>query len=280
MIDELTNISRKILIVGAHPDDAEFSTGRLLLKRKGKNSVVLCLTDGRKGQESTQGPKIDEEKYAIIRIAESKKALKELNVNNMHFLGIPDQKLIFNPYIIDKIYLIIKKTAPDYILIPPYEGAHPDHDTAHLFTIIAARNYGFNKNNIIEYGSYNNYNGKFRVQEFIPADTKEYNLIPTPNEQKRWLSILKIFKTQKNQQLHYIPRSSFENYRRLPSYDYRKLPYTGKQALIIRHLLLYPIARKILPNKDKLFYETWKDNLNPIKIKQKLNNYIEQYGIK
>jgi LmbE family N-acetylglucosaminyl deacetylase len=285
LLDELTNIRNKILIVGAHPDDVEFSCGRLLLRRKGRNSYIICMTDGSKGQEGTMLRKtFSEKEYVELREKESRKALKELNVDkkNIFFYKLPDQELVSNPYIIDKLYLLLKKTNLDYILIPPWEGAHPDHDTTHLFMFIVAENVGFNKNKIIEYGSYNNYDGKFTLQQFIPFENiNEERLIPTPNEQKRWLNIMKIFKTQKNQQKHYIPKSKFENFRILPTYEYSKLPYSRKHSKIIRQLLnpVYLIARKILPNKDKLFYETW-TSINPEKIKEKLHQYIEHYVIK
>jgi LmbE family N-acetylglucosaminyl deacetylase len=274
MLDELINTQKRILIVGAHPDDAEFSTGRLLLRRKGRNSFVVCMTNGGKGQD---GNKFSEEEFAAIRVEESRKALKEFNVahENIFFLGLEDQNLVSNPFVIDRLFLILRKTNPDFILVPPWEGAHPDHDTAHLFAVIAARN----SYKMIEYGSYNNYQGRLRVQEFIPADTSEERLVPSKGEQKRWMNIMRIFRSQKSLREKYLPVSSFENYRLLPDYDYDKLPYSTKEAEIIRDLLgsVYPVARKIIPGKSKLYYETW-NNINPKAIKDKLNHYARHYG--
>ena len=285
LIKQLENRKKKILLAGAHPDDVEFSTGRLILRRKAQNTSIICVTDGRKGQEGTDTDVIlPEDEYAKLRIKESQKALNilGLNENSSYFLNIPDQKLISNPYIIDKISLIIKKEQPDFLLIPPWEGAHPDHDTTHLFLLIAAKNISYPFDNIVEYGSYNNYKGKFRVQEFIPFAVNEEKLTPSEKEQNTWKKAMSEFKSQKNQQAYYIPKSTFENYRRLPKYDYKKLPYSKSHIKVIRELLnpIYPIAQKIIPRKDKLFYETWKNSINPENIKKKLNHYIEHYEIK
>ncbi len=282
---ELTNTKKKLLLIGPHPDDIEFSAGRLILRRKGENIFAIIMTDGRKGQEADAKKKIPEGEYAKIRENESKKALKEFGIKeeNMIFMNLYDQEVISNPFIIDKLFLKIKKTAPDFLLLPPWEGAHPDHDATHLFTIIASKNAEFDSKNIIEYGSYNNYGGKLRVQEFIPFEnTDEFTLNPSHNEQKRWLAVMKIFRSQKSLQEKYIPVSRVERFRHIPSYDYTKLPYSTEQAQIVRELLspIYPIVRKIIPQKQKMFYETWKDNIDPSKVKQKLNEHVKNYIMK
>ncbi|MFH2020745.1 MAG: PIG-L deacetylase family protein [archaeon] len=283
MLKELQDTKNRILVISPHPDDCEFSTGRLIMRRKGKNSFVICLTDGRLGQDGTPGKRIPEAQYAKLREAESRKALKEFHVldSSVYYFGLPDQDLVSNPYVVDKLFMLIKKINPDFVLIPPWEGAHPDHDAAHLFAIISLRNLGFSKDKIIEYGSYNNFEGEFKVQEFVPMGSDEEKLIPTHNEQKRWTNIMEIFKSQVNQQRDYFPKSKFENYRILPSYDYSKLPYSSKNAEVLRELLssFYPIVKKVLPKKSKMFYETWA-SINPKEVNDKLEGYIEHYGLK
>jgi LmbE family N-acetylglucosaminyl deacetylase len=283
LIHALTDPAKKILVVGPHPDDCEFSAGRLIMRKKGQNTFVICMTDGRKGQEGTPGKVIPEDEYAKLRIKESTKALSELHVdvNNIFFFGLPDQEIVTNPYVIDKLAMIFRKVKPEFILIPPWEGAHPDHDACHLFSIVALKNLGYPFENVIEYGSYNNYGGQFRVQEFIPSKNAEHKLKPSPTEQERWNNIMKVFKSQLNQQKYYIPKSTFEIFRQVPQYDYSKLPYGDKQSEIIRDLLspIYPLARKLIPKKDKLFYETWKANINPNEVNKKLDSYVREYKL-
>lgn len=285
LLEELTDIGKKILVVSPHPDDAEFSAGRLILRREGKNTFVIYMTDGRKGQDANEKNPVSEDEYARIREAESRAAMSEFKVDkeSLFFMGIPDQGVIVNPYIIDKISLLIRKLSPDFLLIPPWEGAHPDHDTTHLFCIIAARNIGFDNKNIIEYGSYNNYNGKMHVQEFIPiGDSEESELVPDREDQLVWRKIMQNFLSQASLHEKYIPKSERERFRPLPGYDYTKLPYSSEQSKILRELLssVYPIARKILPKKDRMFYETWKDNIDPSEVKDKLNEYVKHYVMK
>lgn len=285
LIKQLEDSVNRILVVGPHPDDIEFSTGRLIMHRKGKNVFTICMTDGRRGQEGTAVKKLlNEDDYARLRIKETMIAQSELHIdiNNQFFMNLPDQDVVSNPYIIDKLFMIIRRIKPDFILIPPWEGAHPDHDATHLFLKIVTNNLGFDKNKIIEYGSYNNFGGEFSIQEFVPYNNYEgEKFIPTPNQQIRWRNIMKIFKSQLNQQKDYIPKSRFENFRILPDYDYSKLPYSSKRSEIIRNLLgdFYQITGKLLTKKEKLFYETWSTKLNPIKIKEKLTNHIIHYGV-
>ena len=279
LLDELINTNKRIYVIGAHPDDIEFSAGRLILRRKAKNTYALCLTDGQKGQEGTPGKNIETTKYMILRQKESASALYELGISpdNMFFLNIPDQELVKNPYAIDKIALYIIRLKPDLVLVPPFEGAHPDHDAAHLFSVIAARNTGFK--GIVEYASYNYYQEVFRVQEFIPTEVEEHVLVPTPKEQKRWKQVMRIFKSQKNQQKYYIPKSIDEKYRLLPEYDYSKLPYESRTAKILRELLnpVYNIAKKAIPKK--MYYETW-SKVNPLNVKRALGSHINEYRLK
>ncbi|MEM3374740.1 MAG: PIG-L family deacetylase [Candidatus Woesearchaeota archaeon] len=268
LLRELLKIRNKILIIGPHPDDVEFSTGRLILKRKGKNVFVFCMSDGRKGQEIGN---YSESEFAKIRIKESQKALKLMNLNlkNVHYFMLPDQEVMNNPFIIDKMFIVIKNIKPDYVLIPPWEGAHPDHDATHLFSVISLKNLMFDFNKIVEYGSYNYYQGRMNVQKFIPKNSVEFKLYPDKELQKKWSSIMKLFKSQVSLQKKYVPKSFFECYRLLPKYDYSKLPY--ENSYILRDLLnpIYPLAKKIFPKKTLMFYETW-NNINPMNVKKKL----------
>ncbi|MBT3720945.1 PIG-L family deacetylase [archaeon] len=276
LIKNLIDKNKKILIIGAHPDDVEFSTGRLMLKRKGENTHVVILTDGRKGQ--VNDIEISEKKYAIIRIKESIRALQKLGIKNenRYFLGYRDQELTFQSLAINKIKKIIQKIQPDYILVHPYEGAHPDHDAAHVFTYIAAKKAKYSLNNIIEYSSYNHFGGKYNLQEFIPKETREIILNPTKKEQTKWSTIMREFKSQKTLQKIEIPKSKFEKYRKLPNYNYTKLPYSSTFCLIIRHLIspIYSIAKIILPKKDKLFYERW-SKIDPLIIHRRIKSIVE-----
>lgn len=275
-LERLADKKNKLLIIGPHPDDVEFSTGRLILKRKGKNVFIFCMTDGRKGQEIGNLP---EEQFAKIRIKESQKALNFFGVSrkNIFYFKLPDQEVMNNPYIIDKLFLLLKTINPDFVLIPPWEGAHPDHDATHFFSLIALKNADFPFENIFEYGSYNFYNGVLNVQKFIPKNTEEIKLIPLYEEQKKWNKAMSFFKSQLSFQKEYVPKSKFEVFRKLPNYDYNKLPH--ENADILRELLnpIYPLAKKILPKKKLLYYETW-NNINPLNVKKKLTNHRFHYS--
>ncbi|MBT4351283.1 hypothetical protein HOD20_02020, partial [archaeon] len=76
---------------------------------------------------------------------------------------------------------------------------------------------------IIEYSSYNNYEGNFRIQEFIPMDTHEEKLIPTDEEQHKWVEIMKVFESQPSLHEKYVPNSSFESFRLLQIYHIQQI---------------------------------------------------------
>lgn len=116
---------QKILIITAHPDDAELMFGGTIAKhtRNGYEVEILVVTSGENWNKLgfTSLKEVKE-----IRENETKNAAKILNVKNIHFLNLKDGRL--NKYeLIDIFVEEIRKIDPSYILTHSEKEGHYDH---------------------------------------------------------------------------------------------------------------------------------------------------------
>lgn len=111
-----------ILVVAAHPDDAEIGMGGTILKLadEGYKVGILDLTNG----EPT--PTGSPEK----RIKESIAAAKILKVKTRVTLELPNRFLIDSIGAREKVANIYRKLKPKALFIPYWHDAHPDHTAA------------------------------------------------------------------------------------------------------------------------------------------------------
>jgi len=127
------------MLVVAHPDDAEFSSGGTIarLTRAGKRVIIIQVTSGDKG---TADPNINPERLAQIREAEELEAARRLGVAETVFLRCPDGELFPDLALREKIVREIRKHRPDVIIThDPYRpyALHPDHRAVGLATVDA-----------------------------------------------------------------------------------------------------------------------------------------------
>ncbi len=110
-----------ILAIAAHRDDVEQTCGGTLLKaaQKGQRTGILDLTRGEMG---TRGTADDRER-------EAREAARLLRVSWREALDIPDGR-VENTWINRlKIAQVIRLTRPRAVILPYWEGRHPDHYT-------------------------------------------------------------------------------------------------------------------------------------------------------
>ena len=118
-----TNEKRKILVVGAHPDDAETGCGGtiILLSRSGHEVVSLYLTRGEAGINGKS-----HEEAAQIRTAEALKACEIMGAR-AEFLSQIDGSCEITPGRYTEMHDFISKENPDIVLTHwPVDG-HRDH---------------------------------------------------------------------------------------------------------------------------------------------------------
>src|SRR5271170_4944703 len=110
-----------ILAIAAHRDDVEQTCGGTLLKMKalGWRTAILDLTQGESGTRGT----------AADREAEANAAARILNVGQREALDLPDgnvQNTLENRL---KIAAVLRRLRPRVVILPYWQGRHPDHYT-------------------------------------------------------------------------------------------------------------------------------------------------------
>jgi bacillithiol biosynthesis deacetylase BshB1 len=110
-----------ILAIAAHRDDVEQTCGGTLLKAAalGQRTGILDLTQGEMG---TRGD-------ANSRAAEAAEAARILKVSYRHALDIPDGRVENTWENKLKVAKIIREQRPRVVILPYWQGRHPDHYT-------------------------------------------------------------------------------------------------------------------------------------------------------
>lgn len=111
-----------VLVIGAHPDDAEISVGGtlLLLERAGKRVGVVDVTRGEMG---TRGSVADRERETSLASAQLKLALR-------HNLQLPDGRVVVTIEAREQLAAVIREHQPDVVLAHHTDDLHPDHRAA------------------------------------------------------------------------------------------------------------------------------------------------------
>lgn len=111
-----------LLAIGPHPDDVELTSGGTLLKmaEEGYRTGILDLTQGETGTRGTPE----------TRLREAARAAKILRVKIRRNLGLPDARLETHEEYKKAIAAIIRELQPRTVILPYWDGRHPDHYTA------------------------------------------------------------------------------------------------------------------------------------------------------
>ena len=136
----------EIMVVTAHPDDAEFGLAGSVAKwtRKGRRVVYVVCTSGEKGSDD---PEITPQQLAKIREKEQRAAAAVLGVSEVVFLRYPDQGLEDTPDFRKAIVRQIRKYKPEMIVTSdPYRRYiwHRDHRITGQVTLDAVFPYARN----------------------------------------------------------------------------------------------------------------------------------------
>ncbi len=111
-----------VLAIAAHRDDVEQTCGGTLLRmaQRGRRTGILDLTQGEMGTRGT----------AEERAQEAAEAARILRVSWRQALDIPDGRVenTFENRL--KVARVIREQRPRVVILPYWEGRHPDHYTA------------------------------------------------------------------------------------------------------------------------------------------------------
>lgn len=121
--------SSDMLVISAHPDDAEFGVAGTVANwtRAGKKVVYVVCTRGEKG---TTDRRLTPEELAAVRETEQKDAARLLGVAAVDFLGLPDQGLEDTPAFREQVVRAIRQYRPQTVVTSdPYRRYvwHRDH---------------------------------------------------------------------------------------------------------------------------------------------------------
>ena len=119
-----------ILALAAHRDDVEQTCGGTLLKmaERGYRTGILDLTQGEMGTRGT----------AEDRALEAVEAARILKVSWRHALDIPDGRVENTWENRLKVVRVLREQRPRVLILPYWEGRHPDHYAASILGYEAA----------------------------------------------------------------------------------------------------------------------------------------------
>ncbi len=106
---------KRILMISAHPDDADFGASGTLVKwlKEGAKAAIVICTNGDKGSSD---PKLTSKELAKVRHDEQLAASKFLGLDNTWFLDYPDAHLEVTQELKEKLVRIIREYKPDAIM--------------------------------------------------------------------------------------------------------------------------------------------------------------------
>ncbi|MFO1082839.1 MAG: PIG-L family deacetylase [Reyranellaceae bacterium] len=119
---------RRVLAVGAHPDDVEIGCGGSLAKHHVKGDVlhILTLSRGAAGGDTN------------VRTAEAQQAARILGAT-LKFGNLTDTNISEGAETISIIEAAIRELRPTHVYTHCSEDTHQDHRAAHAATLVAAR---------------------------------------------------------------------------------------------------------------------------------------------
>jgi N-acetylglucosamine malate deacetylase 2 len=226
----------RVLVLSAHQDDE--TIGASLALARSPDSTVVFLTDGAPHDTRlwSAGPIGSRADYARIRREEAASALALVNLapERIFSLGAVDQESCEHiETLVEKFIQTIRELRPHIVITHPYEGGHPDHDTAALIASLAIEALRRNSEavpELIEMTSYYLQDGCLITGSFLPgseADEPPQLLLELSEEERvRKTEMLKRYCSQRTVLRDFPIRP--ERLRPAPRYDFRQPPHAGK----------------------------------------------------
>jgi bacillithiol biosynthesis deacetylase BshB1 len=133
----MTDYTSDILVIAAHPDDAELGCGGTIIDftSKGYSVSIIDCSEGELGSRGTI-----EQRYA-----EAQNADIVMGIKQRFNLQYPDGSLQSHQQISNNIASYIRLIKPKILLFPPAFERHPDHEAVHKMCRTAYFLSGLNK---------------------------------------------------------------------------------------------------------------------------------------
>lgn len=214
-----------VTVVIAHPDDECLGMGGRLPCFD--RLTLVQLTDGAPRSGPAAPKHVKAETYAAQREAEACAALDILGQSSCdrRRCGIPDQEAVYAlPKLLGDIVGALQGTTA--VFTHPYEGGHPDHDTAALAVQMACdliSQRGDKPPQRFEFASYHRYRGALVTGRFLSVPACPEILAQlSPGERERKAAAIACYATQAEVTRWFDP--GLEPYRTAPRYDFDSPP--------------------------------------------------------
>ena len=144
MPDDRLPAPERVLVVCAHPDDAEFGAGGTVARWVGEGAEVryLIVTRGDKGSDD---PDVDVDALVARREAEQRAAAAVVGVRHVEFLDEPDGQVTASLALRERITRAVREFRPDIVMthdptvlfVNNEWVNHPDHRAVGQVTVDA-----------------------------------------------------------------------------------------------------------------------------------------------
>jgi LmbE family N-acetylglucosaminyl deacetylase len=226
----------RVLVVAAHPDDETIGCGALL--GRVSDAHIAHLTDG-VPEDASLRPiafRNDVDAYRLARDGEMRRALALVGVDEDRVirLGGVDQESSYTMLaLVDRLLGVIEEIGPSLVITHPYEGGHPDHDTAAFVTRMAStlrQIHGGSSPPIWEMTSYHARGGQLVTGTFLDDpcanETRtSFTLTLSTDERRRKERMMRCFATQEAVLAAFGVDT--EVFRHAPLYDFFSPPHRG-----------------------------------------------------
>jgi LmbE family N-acetylglucosaminyl deacetylase len=219
----LAPILGRTLLLAPHPDDEAAGCGVLL--QRIREPHIAFLTDGAPHMRNFWARHGSRHVYAELRRREAEAASAIIELRNVHFCdGVVDQDLFRSlEHAQGWLCAVLAEVRPEALLVPAFEGGHPDHDAASLLGCIAGKIASLP---VWEFPLYHrSTDGALVNQQFHALTGGEVVIQPTAEEWDKKLRMFGEYVSQREVLQHFL--SETETFRPQAAYDYSAPPHPG-----------------------------------------------------
>jgi len=222
------------IILAAHPDD-EVIGATSVLTTLSTSVYLVFLTDGAPRDSAlwSCAHSLSRSEYATLRWREAIAAMALANIPRERIFclgGVDQESAQAVPLLVRRFAKVIADIRPDFIITHPYEGGHPDHDSAALVASMASAE-AEPAPGLWEMTSYHARDGHFRCGQFLPEPSTpqaHFSVELSPEQRQVKRQMLLCYESQRSVLQAFVASMDEEAFRLAPDYDFAVPPHVGQ----------------------------------------------------